>query len=130
MTEGYPDACRPSVAVSVTTPPRLGIRAVGSRRPMLTITETAVDVVRQIASDSGLEPDPGLRISLGPSTPEGASLEIGLAGSAGPRDETVEEGGARVYLDEMVAPALDDKVLDAELHGDHVHFTLRDQPKI
>jgi iron-sulfur cluster assembly protein len=93
---------------------------------MLTITDDAATAVRQISADSGLEPDPGLRISVGPPSPEGAALEIGLAAAAEPRDETVEEGGARVYLDEMVAPALDDKILDAELHGDHVHFTLRD----
>jgi iron-sulfur cluster assembly protein len=93
---------------------------------MLTITDNAAEAVRQLATDSGLEPDPGLRISVGPRTADGSSLEIDLASSAGPRDETVEAGGARVYLDEMVAPALDDKVLDAELHGDHVHFMLRD----
>ena len=93
---------------------------------MLTITDMAAQVVREISADSGLQPNPGLRISAGPPTPDGATLELALAAEAEPRDETVEESGARIYLDEMVAPALDDKVLDAELHEDHVHFTLRD----
>ena len=93
---------------------------------MLTMTDTAAEAVRQISAGSGLEPDPGLRISAGPTTPEGTPLEIGLAAEAGPTDETVEAGGARIYLEEMVVPALDDKVLDAAIEGDQVRFSLRD----
>lgn len=91
---------------------------------MLTMTETAAEAVRRIAAGSGLEPDPGLRISAGPSTPEGTPLEIGLAGEAAPSDQTVEDGGARVYMEEPVAAALDDKVLDAAIEGDQVRFAL------
>ena len=80
---------------------------------MLTMTDTAAEAVRQISANSGLEPDPGLRISAGPPTPEGTPLEIGLAGEAESNDQLVEEGGARIYVEELVAPALDDKVLDA-----------------
>jgi iron-sulfur cluster assembly protein len=93
---------------------------------MLTMTDNAAEAVRQISAGSGLEPDPGLRISAGAPTPEGTPLEIGLAGEAGPSDQTIEEGGARIYLEELVAPALDDKVLDAEIEGDQVRFALRE----
>jgi iron-sulfur cluster assembly protein len=93
---------------------------------MLTMTDTAAEAVRQIASGSGLEPDPGLRISAGPDTPEGTSLEISLAAEAEPSDQTVEEGGARIYLEQVVAPALDDKVLDAAIEGEQVRFALRE----
>ena len=93
---------------------------------MLTMTDTAAEAVRMISAGSGLEPDPGLRISAGPPTPEGTPLEIGLAGEAGPTDQTVEEGGARLYVDEPVAAALGDKVLDAAIEGDQVRFALRD----
>lgn len=34
--------------------------------------------------------------------------------------------GVRVYLEVLVAPALDDKVLDAEIEGDQVRFALRE----
>ena len=93
---------------------------------MLTITDTAAEAVRQISEGSGLEPDPGLRISAGPPTPQGTPLEISITAGAEANDQTVEEGGARVYLEELVAPALDDKVLDAEIEGDQVSFALRD----
>jgi Fe-S cluster assembly iron-binding protein IscA len=93
---------------------------------MLSMTDTAADAVRRISEGSGLEPDPGLRISAGQPTPDGTPLEIGLAGEAAPHDQTVEEDGARIYVEELVAPALDDKVLDAAVEGDQVRFALRD----
>lgn len=93
---------------------------------MLTMTESAADAVRLLSDDSGLEPEPGLRISVGPSTQDGAPLEIGLAAEPAPSDQTIEDDGARLYLEELVAPALDDMVLDAEIEGDGVRFALRD----
>jgi iron-sulfur cluster assembly protein len=93
---------------------------------MLTMTDSAAEAVRRISAGSGLEPDPGLRISAGAPTPEGTPLEISLAPEAGPSDQTVDNGGAHIYVDEMVAPALDDKVLDAAIEGDQVRFALRD----
>ncbi len=37
------------------------------------------------------------------------------------------EYGANVSLAPSAAAVLDDKVLDAELHGDHAHFGIEDQ---
>jgi iron-sulfur cluster assembly protein len=93
---------------------------------MLTITDKAAEAVRQISAGSGLEPDPGLRITAGPPTLQGTPLELSLAAEAGPTDQTVEEGGAHVYLEEPVAQALDDKVLDVEVEGEQVRFAIRD----
>jgi iron-sulfur cluster assembly protein len=93
---------------------------------MLKMTDTAAEAVRKISEGSGLEPDPGLRIAAGPPTPEGTPLEISLAAEAEPNDETVEKGGAHIYLEEVVVPALDDKVLDADIEGDQVRFALRE----
>lgn len=95
---------------------------------MLTMTDSAAEAVRRIAAGSGLEPEPGLRISVGPPSTEGTRLEIGLAGEAAPADQTVEEGGARIYLEEPVAEALDEKILDAQIDGDHIHFAFFDPP--
>lgn len=92
---------------------------------MLTMTDTAAEAVRKISAGSGLEPEPGLRIAAGPPTPEGTPLEISLAGDAAPTDATVDEGGARIYVEEQVVPVLDDKVLDADIEGDQVRFELR-----
>ena len=93
---------------------------------MLTMTDSAAEAVRRISAGSGLEPEPGLRISAGAPTPEGTPLEISLAPEAEPSDQTVDNGGAHIYLDEMVAPALDDKVLDADVDGDQIRFALRE----
>jgi iron-sulfur cluster assembly protein len=91
---------------------------------MLTMTPNAAEAIRQIAAGSGLEPDPGLRISPGLPTPEGTPLQLGLAGHPEPTDQTVESDGARVYVEGPVAEALDDKVLDAAVEGDQVRFAL------
>ena len=93
---------------------------------MLTMTDNAAEAVKRISEGSGLEPDPGLRISAGEPTADGTPLELTLAAEPGPSDATVEEGGARLYVEEVVAPALDDKVLDAAVEGDQVRFELRD----
>lgn len=95
---------------------------------MLTITDNAAEAVRQISAGSGLEPDPGLRISAGQPTPQGTPLEITVTAGAESTDATVEEDGARVYVDQVVAPALDDKVLDAEVEGEQVRFALLEAP--
>lgn len=93
---------------------------------MLTMTPTAAQAIRQIAAGSGLEPDPGLRISPGPPTPEGTPLQLGLAGQPEPTDQTVESDGARIYVEGPVADVLDHKVLDAAVDGDQVRFALYD----
>jgi iron-sulfur cluster assembly protein len=93
---------------------------------MLTMTDDAAEAVRQISANSGLVPDPGLRISAGAPTPEGTPLEMSLAAEAEPTDQTVENGGAHIYVEELVADALDDKVLDAAIEGNQVRFALRD----
>ena len=95
---------------------------------MLTLTDTAAEAVRKIAAGSGLEPEPGLRISPGTPVPEGTPLEIGLAGEAAETDETIDEDGARVYVDAPVAEALGDKVLDAQIEGDQIRFALLEAP--
>jgi Fe-S cluster assembly iron-binding protein IscA len=93
---------------------------------MLTITDNAAEAVRQLSVGSGLQPDPGLRISIGAPTEQGTPLEISLAAEPLPTDQTIDEGGAHVYLDEPLAAALDDKVLDAQFDGSAVRFELRD----
>jgi iron-sulfur cluster assembly protein len=95
---------------------------------MLTITANAAEAVRQISAGSGLAPEPGLRIAAGEPGPQGTPLELSVTGGAESTDQTVETGGARVYLEELVAPALDDKVLDAQIEDDQVRFALHEAP--
>jgi iron-sulfur cluster assembly protein len=94
------------------------------RAIVLSLTDNAVEAARQLAADSGLEPDPGLRISAGEPTPTGTPIEITLASGPESSDQTVENAGATVYVGDDVAGFLDDKVLDAAIEGDRVRFRI------
>jgi hypothetical protein len=53
---------------------------------------------------------------------------LSVAPDPGPHDTVVIESGARVFLDETAAIALEDRVLDAELANDgSVRFALGNQ---
>ena len=93
---------------------------------MLTLTDTAAEAVRQLAAASGLEPDPGLRISPGQPSDTGTPLEISLAAGPEASDQTVEDGGATVYVEDHIADFLDDKVLDAAVDSSGVRFRIHE----
>ena len=93
---------------------------------MLTLTPTAAEAVRELAGGSGLEPDPGLRISPGEPTPQGTPLQLDLTAGPDENDQTVEENGATVYVETHVADFLEDKVLDAAIDSGDVRFTIAD----
>lgn len=84
---------------------------------MLTLTDTAADVVKQIADQVPDSDGPGLRIS---TTQEGSETGLTLTAAVAPEpgDQVLDEDGARVFLDETAATILDDKVLDAEVQPD------------
>jgi iron-sulfur cluster assembly protein len=87
---------------------------------MLQLTDDAIAAILELAGEGGL------RFSGHEVDDE---VELGIEPAAGPEegDETVERGGARVFLDAVASEALDDQVLDVEAHGDHVHFVFADQ---
>ncbi len=93
---------------------------------MLTLTETASTVVKTIvAQNAGVE-DAGLRINAD----DADTTNFGVAISAAPEvdDAIVESDGARVFLDQNAAIALDDKVLDAQVEEDgSVRFAIANQ---
>jgi len=96
---------------------------------MLALTQDAADVIRNIVdqSDEPLAAETGLRISTESMDSEGAQLAITVVEGPELGDEMVTEHGATVYLSESASQLLDDKVLDAHSHDDHVHFTIGDQ---
>ena len=82
---------------------------------MLTLTDNATAIVTTLVSRETDTPEAGLRIH---STPEqepgtGARLAVLVAADPEPQDQVVEVSGARLFLDEAAASALEDKVLDA-----------------
>jgi iron-sulfur cluster assembly protein len=93
---------------------------------MLTLTEQAQEVIRGIVAEADVGPDGGLRIAATSGNGE-MGLEFSIADSAEDGDETVDSGGARVFLDADASRELSDKTLDVEAHGDHFHFSLEEQ---
>jgi Fe-S cluster assembly iron-binding protein IscA len=94
---------------------------------MLTLTPNAEEAVRRLVSNSPISDDVGgLRIAPGEPTPDGVPLELTIVGSPEPEDQDAGAPDAHVYLEPTAAEALDDKVLDAEVEGDNIGFTLLD----
>lgn len=94
---------------------------------MLTLTDSAKDAVRQMVGQQNAPEGSGIRIAATPSNGAEATLSLDLATEPSAGDTVVEDEGARVFLDEAAAAVLDDKVLDATEHDDHVHLTVYDQ---
>ncbi len=90
---------------------------------MLTLTQNATLIVKEIADQSGGTESSGLRITAEPG-PE-AGLSVTPAETAEPGDQVLEQDGATVYLDQDAATMLDDKVLDAAVdESGRVEFAL------
>jgi iron-sulfur cluster assembly protein len=94
---------------------------------MLTLTDSAKDVVREMVQEGGAPEGTGLRIAAeqGIAGADGLALSLTTAPEDG--DAVIDEDGTRVFLDPAAASMLDDKVLDAERHEDHVHFSVGEQ---
>jgi len=90
---------------------------------MLTLTDTASAVVSNIVGQSTESETGGLRINQ-----EGAQLNLSIAEAPAAEEVVVENAGARVFLANGAAEALDDKVLDAHVEQDgSVRFAIGDQ---
>lgn len=92
---------------------------------MLTMTQTAAEAVKQIVARVPQAEDGGVRIR---DTGTDTGFELSVTPDPQPNDAIVVTDGARVFLDETAAHALEDRVLDAELAGDgSVRFALGTQ---
>jgi len=83
---------------------------------MLTLTETASTVVREIVARRGGPEGTGLRISA--EEPDSTEFSVAIVPTPEEHDAIVERAGAHVYLAESAAKALDDKTLDASISDD------------
>src|SRR5690242_17112794 len=94
------------------------------KEDMLTLTENASTIVKDIATQSGGE-GVGLRITADPATEANLSLTVTTSDHAESGDQVVEQAGATVYLESQVAEALSDMVLDAGVDpAGNVEFAL------
>ena len=90
---------------------------------MLTLTENASTIVRDLTHQPGASDTAGLRITS-EDAPQ-PTFAVTAAEAPEPGDKTVEQDGATVYLDESAAVMLDDKVLDAAVdQSGKVEFAL------
>ena len=93
---------------------------------MLAITEDAATAIDSIVTSSGLPQGAGLRITqeLNPqSGQEGRTdLRLSVVESAEEGDEVLED--VQIFLEPEAADFLDNKLLDADVDGDEVRFSL------
>ncbi|MCX7520658.1 Fe-S cluster assembly protein HesB [Microbacterium sp. STN6] len=80
---------------------------------MLTLTENASSIVKAIAAQTPGADEGGLRISS--AAEDNTDFAVAVTPAPEPQDQVVESDGAKVFLEENAAVALDDKVLDAQV---------------
>jgi Fe-S cluster assembly iron-binding protein IscA len=95
---------------------------------VLALTEQAAEVIRTIVSGEDDAPvEAGLRIDVGEQSEEGVDLDLSFVAGPHDGDDTITEQGVNVHLSPEASSLLDDKVLDAHEHDDHVHFEIGEQ---
>lgn len=93
---------------------------------MLTLTDQASTVVKDLAERATGSDEAGLRISTLPDNPK--DYEVTVAAFPQPDDIVVANDGAQVFLESRAADALTNRVLDAKVEADGaVRFQLGDQ---
>lgn len=94
---------------------------------MLTLTENANTIAATIIAQQGTTADAGLRIHSS-GTPAEPRFAVTVASVPEPGDEVIGDEALHVFLEQAVAEALDDKVLDAAVdEAGAVSFTLLPQ---
>jgi Fe-S cluster assembly iron-binding protein IscA len=94
---------------------------------VLTLTENANNVVKNIVDQAAQSGEAGLRISQ--DAADSPALHVMPTEAPQPGDQVLEEeNGARVFLEETAAATLDDKILDAQVDAEGgVQFTIANQ---
>ena len=97
---------------------------------MLALTQDAVDAVETIVTQAEASDDAVLRVSVAESTGNGSGpvRELQLALADEPEADDVVMDEVPLAVEPQTLPLLDDKVLDAEVAGGDVEFSLYMQP--
>jgi Fe-S cluster assembly iron-binding protein IscA len=94
---------------------------------VLTLTENAVQVIRDLTAQSTDAEEPGIRIAS--QEDQSGSLVLSISDGPSATDQVIEVEGARVYLDPVAADVLDSKALDANVDPQgSPSFRLAEQP--
>lgn len=93
---------------------------------MLALTPTATQAVETIVAQPDAPAEVAVRISAGsPAAGPGGPGGLRIAVVERPEDEDLAVEGARVFLDAGAADALAGKMLDADIKGERIRFSLR-----
>ncbi|MBQ0895917.1 adhesin [Micromonospora sp. U56] len=84
---------------------------------MLTMTDNAVMVIRDLALQQDVAEDGGLRIA---ADTDAGSLSIELVPEPAQGDKVVDNQGARIFLDEDAAELLEDTSVDATVDDEGI----------
>lgn len=97
---------------------------------MLAITQSAAEAIRGIVAAPEIPDGAGIRIATRPGAEESGMLEVSVADVPAESDQVLDEAGARVFVDEHAVGLLEDKLLDAEIDGQRVGFSIAEQPPL
>ncbi len=89
---------------------------------MLTLTDNARTVVRDLSTRAGLPDSGGLRIAE--SSEQVGSFELALVAEAVPGDDVIDADGATVYVAPETSVVLTDQQLDADPEASGTGFAL------
>jgi Fe-S cluster assembly iron-binding protein IscA len=96
---------------------------------LLAVTENATSAIEGMLASPQLPDDAGLRITTETAPTEDGTprteFRIGVAEAPEPGDQVVDD--APVFIEPEAATLLDDKVLDAQVAGEQVSFSLAEQ---
>jgi iron-sulfur cluster assembly protein len=128
-----PVPCRPELARPVFcrrplrhTQQHLVIQIRREEFGVLTLTDEAVNVLRELTAQPGLSAEAGLRIAPPEAGADGLALSLAQGPQAG--DQVIEDAGVHVYVQPDAAAALDDKALDARI-GETGEVSFQLQPR-
>jgi iron-sulfur cluster assembly protein len=96
---------------------------------MLAVTPNAAEALHTIVANSDLPDSAGLKLQAHPEQTNGhgptSNLFLDVVLAPDPDDTMVD--GAPLYVDSAAADLLADKVLDAEIGGEDIEFSIRPQ---
>jgi Fe-S cluster assembly iron-binding protein IscA len=97
---------------------------------MLALTNNASLAIEGILSASAIPEGAGVRIAPPPGVDPAVTgeFQVTVASAPAESDRVIDDAGARVFLDDAVVEVLDDKLLDANIVEEEVHFVLAAQP--
>jgi iron-sulfur cluster assembly protein len=105
-------------------------KTIDRRYSMLTLTLDATDAIEGILNAPGIPEGAGIRIAAAAPTSSAAAaseLQVTVAAEPDDSDQLIEVEGARVFVEDTVADALEDKQLDTDIVDERVRFSLADQ---